>query len=612
MDKKLKEKLLFLTVMVSLMAVSTAKDIYVTKNTLEFYREDQSLDDLLKLINERMKENEFYFSLYSTSADGSNSTDFKTVYYEKIVSFLDRYYPYMSDEQIDVLLDFVKYEFPNYDYDQTDVKDAWADLLNRMIPSTEVGYGLSQCMFLLSESRAYMERYYGVGREFLVLCNVVGYDQLVSAIFQNDVQQIVDVISKETSIDEESARRLVQLFDNYADEFGSSSGMLTDFLDEMQIVIASMIRSRCQSDLKFSNSLRGSILKNSSYVREDGLNFEIDPTEDTISFELVFEDYGRTVVTLPTYYLDVCMEESMLVDSSACHIIQTDYASSNIRSSMSLLSYIVGWNHMEYLSDFDGSVNQKKQIIYHSLKNYFSSEEEFNHFLIALDAHKDTAISKYFSIWKSQMMDGPVTFRKLLEYNSLREKIISSLSLIDKNYYEEARITEKNSEESMSFEFEHYYFSTYDYMSDFDEVLDYFHSQNSTYVELISEKGYFQRDWRNGKRDINSENDFVLSPQLLIQRKDLGNDHFIYYYVKPELFENGEFVSVFTNVLNQRVCVPVVGISTMIENEETKQMEDVVIVSIDQEPPSNNVHCKISYFSLCPKDKSYYYISNFY
>jgi len=598
--------------MISLAGVTMYTSL--TEDTkLEFSTEDSSLDDLMNLIQRKMEAN-FYYS--QTVTDDSTYQD---VFLRKIVPFINHYYPYLGDEEIATLLYFVEYQFPTYDFvghAYGDILDeAWDDFLEKVNSRESSGYGLRQSMFYVSEntvSDSYNECHQGASRELFTLLEVVGYDNLMSVIFESDNQKIIDVICQETSIDQEHAFRLIQLFDMYYEydlRMVEGAEIRSDLIDEMRVILSLMIESKCESNSEFNSSLIASILKN-SYLKEDPLIFEINRFYDdsTFLFEMDLENYGKTKVYLPLYYLNAHMDTSTLIDSAACYIIRTEFEQDYYsNTTINLLSYVVGWDHIDYMS----SANEKKEIYYQDLKKYFSSEEEFNQFLVALDGDNEVAIRKYFSIWKTKMMDGPITFRKLLEYNSLRETIISRCSASYSDYSELALVTEKSPDLDEMFSIDDYYFypAEYDYMADFDEVMDYFHAQNSTYTELISKNSYYTRDWLlRGKRSIDTDNTFVLSQPLSAQEKDLGNGHMIHYYVKPKEFASvsGEFVYAFTNVLNQRTEIPIVGVSTVLENEETGEMEEVIIVSLDEEIPYGEAYYKADYCDLYPKEYQNY------
>ena len=617
-EEKLRIKLMSLAItgLVGALIGGTMRTMYasLTGDTqLEFSTEDSSLDDLMDLIQRKMSANSYYSQ---TVTDDSTRQD---VFLEKIVPFINRYYPYLGDEEIATLLYFIDYQFPTYDFADHvygDILDeAWDVFLEKVNSRESSGYGLRQSMFYVSEntvSDSYNECHRGASRELFTLLEVVGYDNLMSVIFESDNQKIVDVICQETSIDQEHAFRLLQLFDMYYEyDIRAVEGaeMRSDLLDEMKSILSLMIKSKCESNSEFNSSLIASILKN-SYLKEDPLTFEINRFYDdsTFLFEMELENYGKTKVQLPLYYLNAHMDISTLIDSAACYIIRTEYKHDNYSwDTINLLSYIVGWDHIDYMS----SANEKKKVYYRDLEKYFSSEEEFNRFLVALDGDNEVAIRKYFSIWKPKMMDGPITFRKLLEYNSLRETIISRCEVEYSDYSELALVTEKSSDLGEMFEINDYYFypTEYDYMADFDEVMDYFHAQNSTYTELISKDSYYIRDWMlRGDRSIDIDNTFVLSQPLSAQEKDLGNGHMIRYYVKPKEFASvsGEFVYAFTNVLNQRTEIPISGISTVLENEETGEMEEVIIVSLDEEMPYGEAYYKADYCELYPKEYQNY------
>lgn len=605
------KKALFLTnfVLASLILSDVHYDTFFPNVQLEFQKEKKSKDDLIEMIKNRMDEIEFYSREY----DGFFT--YKRIYSDLIENYLDKYYSYMTDGQIDQLLDSVENFFPNYAY-ESDVTEKfiefypWNNFKDNLFP-VESGFGLYKAFSLTSSNLSLEGANLDVTDRFNVLCNLTGYENMLNTLFQGDIEDIINLISKETHSSSKQSKRLIQLFDNYFEymQYEDGSGMLEDFLEEMDSILAFLFQCKSYCESEFRSSAYAKAFENSKYLKANSLYLDTDYYDNSFIFELDLDHYGKTLIHLPYYYVNSDLDSNILIDSSATLIFrnayQEEYYNSYSKRTIQLLSYIVDWNHIDYIANSSFSALEKKKEFYRILSVYFDSEEEFNQFVVALNDFNENALRRYFEIWKSKMMTGSITIDKLMEFCSFKNDVIQFYNVkLDSG--ESAKYIERGSKEDIPSKYTvtNYYFSNkYDATYDFDEVLDYFHQSGNVYSEVLS-KGYNNRDFRTGERAFYDESDLtILSSPLQLQRKDLGNGHFIYYYVKPKEYPNGEFVSVYTNLYDERVFNYLDGITTTLVDEVSNQAEEVIIVSLDQEPSINGVYFKGNYFELYPKEK---------
>lgn len=579
---------------------------------LEFSSEDSSLDDLKDLIKKKMEADSFYSEKSSKFSTSSDTYDY--AYMRLIDSYLERFYSYMSDEQIALLIDYIENQFPYYDYQEIDADQGFQHFLDSLYESDKKGYGMYKALTIETSGHTadkyYQDRHHGGCYHFSVLANLVGYENLISAIYEEDSRKIIDVICRETSIEREKAERLIQVFDNYYENYDYNNGMKEDFIDEMNVLIASIIQSKYDTDPVFRDGFFASALMNSHYFKEDGEEFVVNYWEDSFCFRTNFSFGGMSWVNLPYYYLNSNMDLDTVIDSSAWCVIDAGYAEDlwYQTKAVELLSYIVPWSQVQYMADSNFTTYQKKQMFYECLEDYFESEREFNEFVINLDMERSEAIDRFFSIWKSQMMSGPVTIQKLLDLNTLHSRITSHTYLDFRDINPDS--LERGSEGADTYidRLRDFYFVTdYDYMKQFDEVRSYFYQQDSTFTELLSTESlpvyYADRSWVDGTRKLSDTLIFpVLSRPLTLERRELDEEHFIYCFVKPENYPEGDFVRVFDNIENRRTEVLVPGVSTTFKNEETGKEEEVLIVSFDEECSIDNVYYKVDYFELYPKE----------
>lgn len=605
---KCKKALIITTFVFATLILTNCKNkMFSPKVQLEFQKEKGSKEDLIFMIEDKLDEIPFYSEYFDDII-----YTYKEIYFEFIKDYLDKYYSYMSDEQIDQLLDAIEDTFPNYDYTVYDNKreieqNLWNNFKEKLF-YVEDESGLYRAFSLSSSIYSLEEVDFNVVDRFEILSNFVGYEKMLTALFQQNPENLIDVISKETYTDKEEVKRLVQLFNNYFEyrEYEDGSGMLEDILGEMDLIITTIFKNKSYCDLEFRYGLYAKAFQNSKYLKNDGLSFSTNYYDNELMFEVDLEDYGKTEVTLPYYYLNSTLDQETLLDSAAIFIFrdayQEQYYNYYFTKAVTLLSYIVDWNHIDYIANSLCSDLERKKEYYHCLNTYFKTEEDFNQFVVALCSQNENAIRLYFEIWKSKMMNGTITIDKLMEFCSLKSQVLSS-------YYvsaQDARIIEKDSLEARQLDYsvKDYYFSNnYDSAIEFDEVLDYFHNSGNLYTEVLSD-GYGRRNFRTGEREFYSVSDLdVLSTPLQVHRKQLGNGHFICYFIKPKEYPKGKFVSVFTNLCNQRVSSYLDGIETTLVDETTGEVHDVIIVSIDQESPVHNVYFKGNYFDLYPKEK---------
>lgn len=577
---------------------------------VEFSSENSSKEDLLDFIQKKMKAIPFY----SENVGFSYSDTYQEVYMRLIEPYLDHFYAYMNDEQIALLVDYIENEFPSYDYDKTDTGKSFWIFLDSVYDSDTKGYGIYKALTV--ETSGYpadlysQDRRHGGCYHFSVLANLVGYENLIPAIYEQNPEKILDVICSETSIEREKAERLMTVFDNYYENYDDRNGVAEDCVDEINILMASIIQSKYDTDPVFRNGLFASALMNSSYFKEDGKKFVADYWNHSFCFLTTFFSGDVCWVNLPYYYLNSGMDLDTAIDSSAWATMEEGYTESEWykTKSVELLSYIVPWSKIQYMADSNFTTYQKKEMFYECLKQYFKNEREFNEFVINLRMDDPVALDKFFSIWKSQIMSGPPTIQKLLDVNTLHSRILSHCFLDDSDM--DVDSIERGSEEAATYmgSLRDFYFSSdYDYMRHFDEIRSYFHQQNSTFIDLLSTDSlpvyYAVRSWVTGDRILSDTIIFpVLSQPLIPQKREIDEEHFIYCLVKPDNYPEGEFIRVFDNIENRRVEVLIPGISTTLKNEETGKEEEVLIVSFDEDPPIDFAYYKANYFELYPNE----------
>lgn len=577
---------------------------------IELSNEDSSKEDLLDLIKQKMNSIPFY----SENPGFTYSDTYQDVYMRLIESYLDHFYSYMDDRQIALLIDYIENKFPNYDYDKTDAEKSFWIFLDSVYNSDTKGYGMYKALtvetFGYPTDQYNLDRYDGACYHFSVLANLVGYENLIPAIYEQSPEKIIDVICSETSIEREKAERLMTVFDNYYESYDDTRAIDEDCVNEMKTLLASIIQSKYDTDPVFRNGWFAYALMNSNYFKEDGKEFVADYWENSFCFLTTFSSGDVCWVNLPYYYLNSNIDLDTAIDSSAWAAMVEGYTSSEWyeTKAVELLSYIVPWSQVQYMADSNLTTYQKKQMFYDYLKDYFENEREFNEFVINLRMDDPVALDKFFSIWKSQIMSGPPTIQKLLDVNTLHTRIISRcfLDTSDVN----ADSIERGSEEAnihMSYLKDYYFSSDYDYMKHFDEIRSYFHQQNSTFTDLLSTDSlpvyYAVRSWVNGDRMLSDTTIFpVLSQPLIPQKRKIDEEHFIYCLVKPDNYPEGEFIRVFDNIENRRVEALIPGISTTLKNEETGKEEEVLIVSFDEDSPIDCAYYKADYFELYPNE----------
>ena len=198
------------------------------------------------------------------------------------------------------------------------------------------------------------------------------------------------------------------------------------------------------------------------------------------------------------------------------------------------------------------------------------------------------------------MMNGDITITKLLEFNSFKQAYLSRCYILDENGVISVAAGEDiERDENKNYKVNDFYFdfTKFDVLGAFEKVEAYFHEKGIDYIEVI-DGGYDYRDWRTGIRSYSASELSVLSPSLDLKYKKWEGRP-VWYYVLPEGYESGEVVSVFTNVLFERKEVPVQGLITEIFNDDTQELEKVIIIAIGTlRSVEDEVYCKEDYQSV--------------
>ncbi|MBE6146818.1 MAG: hypothetical protein E7168_00625 [Firmicutes bacterium] len=528
---------------------------------------------------------------------------------EFLLQYLNRFGIYLSNEQVDSLAQSIeKYK------DKESI--SYLSIMDNILSTNKFGSGFYKAFNIsyLSEIAITNETIFhkDICNEVKLLETLIGSDDFYSVLFKGNIEEMISLIMKHTyCTDKSKIREFIQALDIYFENFDLLYSERDDsdewwfseiyYEETIKSIMSELIQSKYENDEEFRNSLIGNVLSSSEYFSKKDMSLAVYREKDFFEVTFLTNRFGRVTAKIPSYYLDSPVEFKVALDTAANNIIQENYETlnteTNKRKEMELLSYIVGWDKIEMAASSEIPYFKKKEIFANALSKYFSSEEEFNIFLIALSNNSEAAIRKYMTIWLEHMTNGEITLMKLLEFNSFKQTYLSHCYFLDENGIISSEVgSDIERDEKKNYKVNDFYFDfpKYDVLAALEQVENGFHEQGIDYIEVI-DGGYDYRNWRLGERGYSAKEISVLSSSLSLKYKE-WNGRPVWYYVLPDGYENGEVVSVFTNVLFERKEVPIQGLITEMFNEETEQLEKVIIIAIGTlRSVEDAVYCKEDY-----------------
>ncbi len=603
MSLKMRKKAMMLMLALSLATTSCGKD--------ESYKENAYAK-----IQEIMDNSEFY----QTEIFDETYEDRYAEFYQK---YLDHYISYMSEEQYNTFVNMVKNmdENEHYDYANTYSRlniifDSWA---------TEEGRGLYKAF----NSRILYENVYltHLGKESMAKhINTLRFlvhndEEFFTSLYSNKIDKVIDCIAKNTGCqDRKIVEELIYKMDLFYDIFDSE-----DYMDEQLRVsyenrvtelIGILIESKSLSDEEFNNTLYAHILKESRYCGKDSYVAVPYLLDNTFYLQIKDGDYYYSMYDVNSDYLyqDISIEELKRLQvndliSRARNITEEEYYS--VENMMQLIVCLLGFNSLDLSDNIESE--EIRHEIYEKLCGYFTSEDDFNNYILSLYNGNKKALEKYFAMYMTHLREDDITYEDYISYNCLvnynNERKYTYItyegSYEDQkdNYVsqEELKLMKESEYKDIAFAMEDNFFlyniPYYSYFETIDEIL----ARNDLGFDRLSNPDC-QFTWENGQMEVtNLENTNVLSVSVKPQTMEYSGMNII-YYVFPENYEDAQPVELFPNIENTLITRKVKGFKTTIVDPESGEEKLIYVAGMDDELANfGEIRFMIDYQTLSKK-----------
>ena len=544
--------------------------------------QESSYDVLDAIINNRS----FYTDDYSSEKD-----KYAKLYHNYLDSFID----YMSESQYDALISLAQ----NMNKEERNEYPKTLEYMNSMFNVTDTSYGRGFYKIfntrIIGENVSFNGRVGGdISNDVNTLIALVNNnEELFPSIFSGDINNVIDCIVKNTGIDNrELVEELILKMDLYTDNdiyIDYKSNMIkTSYEDRIKDIIRMLIVAKCESDKEFANSLYIKLLRESTYY---GYNtYDIIPNITLNTFDvIVHEDdekysiddvdksylYGKTSIEdIRTWSVNDILARSF-------HLEEEEYYT--VENTMQLLMCLIDSN-IEFKDIKSGE--DLRKIIYRNLSKYFSSEDEFNIFVLKLCSWSHNTFEEYFNIFIQSIEENDITkedflrYCSLVNYNNRRRHF--NIDYVDSSNYinsqELYNMPEEEYKDIASSTEENYLFGKFDYQKYFKQI-EAILAQNDLGYDILYNKEC-KVEWIYGEREIIAENSSSFISSFVLPEMMEYNGTFVIFYEYPEEYKDGVAVDVFTNIKKETIAREREGFKAEIIDPSSGKVRTIYVVDM--------------------------------
>lgn len=544
-------------------------------------------------IEQIMQDSDYYQKTVFNKTNEERYSDFYKTYY-------DTYIKYMSKEQYNNLLNVVTLMENNEDY-ETNIYRELNNMFNILGASKGRGLYASFNARILEENITLWDRYIGsISKNINTLRSLVNNDdEFFSCLYSNDIDKLIKCIMKNTGCkDKNIIEEIIYLMDAYYDICNSEEYMDTQvknsYETRVEELIGYLVESKCATNEEFNNTLYATLLKSSAYVGESTYSVKPYLLDNTCNITIKENDFSYTLYGVNSDYLyqSITVEELKRLHTndilSRC-IINDEDDSYRVEDTMQLLLCLTnaeGFNLYTIKSSDDFRL-----FLYEDLKDYFSSEDEFNTFILRLYNGNAEVTQQYFELFIKRIKEDGITYEDFMRYASLvnynDEAKFSHISWqgsyeeIEANYVptSELKLMKESEYENIIWPMEENYFiGTIEYKDCFAEIDALLANNDLGFNRIYNPNCMYT--WANGTVEMtNKESTNTLSNEVLPKSIPYYGSNIIYYEI-PEGYEDALACELFPNYEGTLITRKVKGFKTTIEDNEGKEVL-VFVAGID-------------------------------
>ena len=543
-------------------------------------------------VQEIMDKSEFY---QKKSYDGTYEERYAPFY----ENYLNRFAKYMSEDQYNSFLGVVRGMDTEEPYDFVNTYLRLEDMFD--ITPTKEG----RCFFKCFNSRVMSEGDHlsglrGLSKITLHLTTIRSVvhndDAFFKSIYSGNIDKVIDCICKNTGFkNRELVEELILKMDLYNDIAESEEYMDIQLKETYEArireIIGLIIESKCAKDEYFNNCLYARLLKESSYFDKDKYEVVSSISIDEFYFGDYSGDESYCIYDLDSQYLyeDISLEEIRRIHSNKI-IYQAMHPSEDnmyaVEDTMQLLMSIID---VDILTGDLSDSNNVRLAMYENLRDYFTSEDDFNTFIVKLQDDRDSAFERYFDILIKRIEEDGINYDDFIRYlcfvNYNKERTYTTYHYwgtyeeMEANRLpdEEIRAMKESEWDPIVYTFQdNFVFWSFPYHEYFAKVESALANNDLGYEQIFNPDCEYV--WDNGEISLtDQENSSVLSSYVNPKTMEYNGTNIIYYEI-PIYYEDALAVETFYNIDDEFITRDVKGFKTTIEDPKTGE-EKLVFVS---------------------------------
>ncbi len=520
----------------------------------------------------------------------------KSTYYDFYNTFFCAAVENMTDEEY---LRFSK-ELDNvttYNYEMRDLFNCIDDMF--VLDKNSAGYGF-YLMFLHQLDQSTLTSPTEVFYHINTLRTLVNNDtEFFSSIFSRDINKVIDCICQNTNIQDRSlVEELILKLDQYygvCDSSDYQDKKLAEMYEiRIQEIMNIIVKTKCESDKAFSQTLYAKFLKESKYYDKSdvfiyqslfGLNAHVFndnypnfPYSMTIPYEYLLSD--TAIAEAKSRAVENCI--SMVYDRNTYD---------HEKEFFDLLVMLLDEDALGKSSSDDKSSSEIRSLMYENLKKHFASEEEFNTFFLSFYLEKPSAQEFYLKLFNERLKDDGITYYDFIRYTALtkyindktttrfHEQDIDVFFRIPIAYGDLVKMPQSEYEEYVTPYQENWLFNyQVPYHQYLEEGYAILANNNLGFEEFYNPNCRIDYDY--GYLAPRYYSPYVTSA-LVSPQEGTYNGSKVIYYEYPEFYEDGEAVETFKNIEDEFTIRTVPGFKVEITDPETGEPKYIYIVSID-------------------------------
>lgn len=561
-------------------------------------------------------------SLALATTSCGKSEDIKPSYQEYLEEYLDEYNHYESTSKYDVNKSDFKTFYQTFftallnNVGDEDYKELYSDIaindynmevilkdIYNQIPTSEDTFGRGFFHMFSEQLREEVTSPYRFLRDEVysninTLRTLINNDEeFYNAVFSYDIDNIITCIIDNTGYQNRNLiEELILNMDSYVNvtRLGDSMTyqdevLASNYKTRIREIMVTLINYKCMSDDEFTNSFYGRMLKMSNYY--DG-NINIYQELFGVRACLVDQSNENMPYSIRISYADLYGNASLeelkekYLENKIWDTYAQDYTRGKLDFDNIYMELLVTLLDNSALNDADRYGNSVRSLMYDNLSSFFTSEDEFNSFVLSLSENTSAAQNYFFFLFLKTLNKDEITYEDFVRYMSLANYITShTITHVDDLYVEAPNGDLVNMPKDEYINFISPYYESFifengevDYLGYLEKMREVLKNNNLGYSMTYNPNCYIS--WEYGRLYPASGSTIVVSEKYEPQQMKYNGTNIIYYEV-PDAYVDGWGVEDFINYEAEYTLRRVDGIKETIIDPNTNEAKTILIVGIN-------------------------------